>query len=101
MAPFSVALVVSFISLIPRLSNHSDSVARLSVCRLHFPDNVLSHWSLMSQPVTGYSINKEKGPLDHGRDLFGSRESAIFTRDLARRSDSVINCGHGLPDAAW
>lgn len=60
MAPFSVALFVSFMSLVPRLSNHSDAVASATVCLVHFADKVLSRGCLIFYPLTGYSINKEK-----------------------------------------
>jgi hypothetical protein len=47
MAPFSVALLVSFMSLIPRLSNHSDAIAGPTVCLLHFADKALARWQLI------------------------------------------------------
>lgn len=99
MAPFSVALFVSFMSLVPRLSNHSDAVASATVCLLHFADKMLSHWCLIFYPLTGYSINKEKG-----RRLsppIARRKFMIFPINLAGRNDFVINCEDRLSDAAW
>jgi len=72
-------------SLIPRVSNHSDAVARASVWPLHFADKVLSRWDLIFLPLTGYSINKEKArravslPLPPHRFAFFPATSRVET----------------------